>query len=91
MKALKTQQETLTFPLTERGKKKKGNLDRGPVPRIELSPEISVNTGQVQGCGGGVGTSLETRVTLCPRLSGGPANICAPDLVLHKLDEPEAE
>ena len=39
MKALKTQQETLTFPLTERGKKKKGNLDRGPVPRI--SPEIS--------------------------------------------------
>ena len=32
-----------------------------------------------EGVGWGVGTSLETRVTLRPRLSAGPAHICAPD------------
>ena len=36
IKAQKIQVETLTFPLTA-----KKNSNRGPLPRIELSPDIS--------------------------------------------------
>ena len=31
------------------------------------------------GLGSGLGTRLETRVSPCPRLSAGPADICVPD------------